>query len=436
MQPPQLIFLGHTEKYSSTKVIEGIEKLNLLGVSSIIASYIFPINITQGGFVFAAYLQGEQLPNYHVFIQDNEGLEVGNINFEWMASSQQQSQIESDYLPSPKNLISGAPTTLPKRTMFEGWNIFTTPCFPDFVFNQPGSYTFTVKHEGQIYPIGTLFISHVMSPPLTPEQIQAIKSQPSSIKAVRVRYECKFCKDGIGVYSSIERNVNKETAEWIWFSDIPEIYKCKCGQFNPNLSYVKNYLYCLLGRKNSLKLGASIFETFERDHLNSIRRKFKELIDLDLKEEIFQKFIQDNPVLLHQFTPVSIWNKAPVLNRYKTDFAILTPTSQLTLIEIEKPNTQLLKKSGGMHSELQHAFDQARSWLAIADEHRLAVLEGMGIEVSKVGGINAVVIAGRDKYDKKSLKQLKSDDYGRVKVMTYDDLLHAFDTLLSSLNQT
>ena len=63
------------------------------------------------------------------------------------------------------------------------------------------------------------------------------------------------------------------------------------------------------------------------------------------------------------------------------DFAIVTYQHELILIELEKPSTRLLKADGNIHSELQHALGQAREWLRHADDHRMAVLQCIGVEL-------------------------------------------------------
>jgi hypothetical protein len=144
--------------------------------------------------------------------------------------------------------------------------------------------------------------------------------------------------------------------------------------------------------------------------------------------------LEENPVFLHQFSPEHIFFKAPILTAHKTDFAILSPQRELLLIELERPNTKILKKDGGVHSELQHAFDQTRDWLHLADEQRVVVLDCIGIERKYVGAVRAVAIAGRDAgYDPEYLRKLKGADFGRTRFMTYDDLLAGLDALIRTV---
>ncbi len=87
-----------------------------------------------------------------------------------------------------------------------------------------------------------------------------------------------------------------------------------------------------------------------------------------------------------------------------------------------------------MHSELNHAFDQVRDWLHVVDEHRLAVLDTLNIDRSRVSTIRGVVIAGRDVgYDAQNLRRLKGSDWGKISLLTYDDLLFSLDSLIGKI---
>src|SRR5207237_7522567 len=120
-------------------------------------------------------------------------------------------------------------------------------------------------------------------------------------------------------------------------------------------------------------------------------------LDSEKGEEAIQRFLTENPVLLHIFNPIKIIPKAPLLNKQVSDFVLISPQKELLLVEIEKPGLRLLKKDGGVAAPLQHAFDQVNSWLGILEEHRLAALECMNLDRSEVASIRGVVIAGRRK---------------------------------------
>jgi hypothetical protein len=73
------------------------------------------------------------------------------------------------------------------------------------------------------------------------------------------------------------------------------------------------------------------------------------LLNSDPLEEILQRFIEHNPILLHRFPAQQLFFKPSILSRFNADFAIVTPEKELVLIEIERASTRLLRSNGGQH---------------------------------------------------------------------------------------
>ena len=106
------------------------------------------------------------------------------------------------------------------------------------------------------------------------------------------------------------------------------------------------------------------------------------------------------------------------------------------MIEIETPDTRLLKKDGDQAAPLTHAINQVQNWLHIIDEHRVAALTAMRIDPQMVGNIRGVVIAGRDAgYDKDHLRRLKSVLSGRISFLTFDDLAASLSALVEQMRR-
>lgn len=77
-----------------------------------------------------------------------------------------------------------------------------------------------------------------------------------------------------------------------------------------------------------------------------------------------------------------------------------------------------------MASPMRHAFDQVRDWLHVTEDHKLAVLDCMGLKPDTVGAIRGVVVLGRDAdYPPEHLRRLRWEDYGKTTFYTYDDIL-------------
>ncbi|MHA2061977.1 MAG: Shedu anti-phage system protein SduA domain-containing protein, partial [Candidatus Sifarchaeia archaeon] len=270
--------------------------------------------------------------------------------------------------------------------------------------------------------------------PLTPERIAAIKSDPKSAKAVKLDLGCKKCPSKLKTYAALEINDELEKEGYVEYKYLSDKFLCECGKTNIDLSIIRGNLHGLLGTQMSSSEEFSFLPIYERSSLKTIRFDFLELLKKNPVEEKIQQFIQKYPILLHQFPADKIYFKPPLLNFFVADFGIITPQKEFILIEIEKPNTKLLKKDGGIAAELNHAFDQINDWFHVIDEHRLAVLDDIGIDKTKISTVRGVVIAGRDReYNTNHLRKLKSRQWARISFLTYDDILYALDSLIENI---
>jgi hypothetical protein len=194
---------------------------------------------------------------------------------------------------------------------------------------------------------------------------------------------------------------------------------------------LKQNAHCMLGQTNPIAGQLlSMVPLYEQSAFRHIHEKFGRLLDSDPEEEVIQQFIQEIPVILHQFPALLMSFKTPILTRYRADFAIVTAQKELILIEIENTRTRLLKKDGAIAAPLSHAFDQVESWLHVVNDHKLAILDTLNVDRDMVSTVRGVVIAGRDKgQDAAHLKRLKGTDRGRVSFLTFDDLLFSVGAL-------
>jgi hypothetical protein len=146
------------------------------------------------------------------------------------------------------------------------------------------------------------------------------------------------------------------------------------------------------------------------------------------KEEDVQQFLEVHPLLWSFLSPKRIIEKPPILSRKKADFAIVTSRKILYLVEIEKPQTAVWTKSGGMSSEVQKGIDQLKDWAVVVGDHRLALLSELGLSPTDIHDIRYLLVAGL-------LAGTSPDGIIRMKrnpVMTNSDFLF-FDELGSML---
>ena len=417
-----LIFLGLSER--SAYVRDGntnLFKWNLLGLKQHFLSHIFPIGLN-GWSLTLAIKTSSLNSNTVIRIYDENNKEVGFIEL------QQGKAIEQ---PSASNSEAGGGAFV--LAPDNGWTLFSLP-LPNSTINiyHPGTYSLRVNIEGEDIHIGQLIFYFVESAPLTPERIAAIKSDPTSTKAVRMIFSCKLCNDDVTAYAALERDTNKENDKYIWYEDLSDTFQCGCGKTSIDNSYIKKNLHSLLGQSKRDNNQFGYVPLYERSALEQVLSDFKSLVSENPKEEMLQKFIQEHTILLHQFPAEKIIFKPPLLNKHIADFAILTPQKELIFIEIERAGARLLKKDGHIAAPLSHAFEQVRDWLHCTDEHRLAILDDLHLNKDDVSQIRGIVIAGIDSgYDAAHIRKLKGTDWGRVTFLTFDDLSSALNSLVN-----
>jgi hypothetical protein len=303
---------------------------------------------------------------------------------------------------------------------------------------EEGDYMLVLRREAEETPIGRIKFIHISAPPLTPERIAAIQSNLLASKWVRCKMACRYCNQEVRAYAGLERSAKSEQEGWGWYQDLPETLVCNCGKTTFNLSSIRRDLHGLLG-STTIGNGAVTFEEmYTRAALEAICLRFGRLLDRNPKEEEIQTFIKQNPILLHHFSAEQILLKPPVLTQYNADFAVLSSAGKLTLIEIERPDLQLLRKDGEPHTELQHAVTQVQRWFYVLDRDRDAALRCMKLSPDEVSSIRGVVIAGRDRgKSEQHLRELKWRDWGkRIDFYTYDDLLAELATLIQKLHES
>lgn len=434
-QAPLIAFLGFVER--SAQVQDGDRRLwkyNVLGLKRHFLSIIYPFTLSDGGLAVAVY-DPRPSDSFKLVWRSDSGSEIGTIDIT-LADKTIEVGPETTLTPETAPVLrKGGPLVMIPPG---GWTFAVLPTAGmNLTFNAPGSYHLYLRTDTGETPVGTLNLGLIRVEPLTEARVAAIRSDPSAIKAVRLHLRCNRCNDAIQPYAGLERNAKQEGEGWVWYQTLPDSFTCSCGKLSVDLTIIRTNLHGLLGHRPTTARQLSFVPAYEREALRTIRTNLRALLDQGAREEVLQTFIEENPVLLHQFSPQELWFKAPVLTSFKTDIAVLSHGAELLLIELEKPQTHLLKQDGGVHSELQHAFDQVRDWLHLADEHRQAFVACIGAEAKQVGAVRGVVIAGRDAdYDPDHLRKLKGTDFGRIRFMSYDDLFAAFDALLRALDST
>lgn len=426
MADSDLIFLGVCER--AAYVQDGntnLQKWNVIGLKNIVLSNIFPMAFSdwQLGLAISAKSIESVGKSFEIEFVNESNRVVGGIT---IAAKTTDSDAEDHALR-----LSAPPVIATGKGHIVSFAKIDSSAV---TIDKPGIYLLRTKSPDDSKIIGQIVFILVEPPPLTPERVTAIRSEPNAVKFASMKLGCNSCSDKYRVYTALDRDDKKEQEGWHWYENVLDEFCCRCGKTVLDLTILRQNFHALLGRQIEQSPNPDFLPLYEKSSIETIRSKFRMLLDSAPQEEILQVFIKENPIIFHQFPSQLIFSKPPILSLYEADFAIVTPQKELVLIEIEKTTTRLLKKNGGVAAPLNHAFDQVRNWLHVFKEHRLAALDAMKIERDAVSTVRGIVIAGTDRgYDAQHLRKLKGSDYANIRFLTYDDLLYSMDALIQRL---
>ena len=416
---PDIAFLGICQKTESFRTDDAQDwTYHILGLRSSFQLPVYPASLQDYELVFAIY-NIRNLEQTYVRIINESGVPVSGLDL----NADDRAFKEIIF---PNSLAS---------TYDSKWEIYSVRINPPFPIMSPGIFQVVLSRNNEEVPIGCISFTIANVPPLTQDEINWLRLNPDTAGKPQLMYECSECADSLKVYTGLERSEQYEKEGFVWYSDLPDTFECRCKKLSFDLTYIRSNMHALLKHAVKPDGDKSLIEQYHNNVIDVKRIEFQFLLDLldDTSEERVQQFLKDNPVFLSIFSPIKILFKAPILSKYKTDIVILNHKKELLLIELEKPGKSLLKRDGGISSELQHPFDQVRSWLDEVDEHRAAVLSGFDLSPSDVGLIRGVVIMGRDKgYNPEHLRKLKKRNFGDITFYTYDDLIMGLSSLARS----
>lgn len=426
-QLPSVVFLGFCELAEYRCDIS--YRLNVYDLKNLVHSPVYPMTFQRGcKSKFLISLSNVSiLENWKIIIKSSNGKELWNYSFN------NNSKTEKD---SPNAKLACIP---PKDddfsiiTLPDTWITILLPT-DDLSVPSPGSYSFFISQAEQEFKIGTIYFGWGPVLSFTDDQIAAIRSNSNTPKHVFLDISCNSCGDKITIYSGLERKLEIEKNGTVWYQDLHDKFVCGCGKLESDLTYIRKNMHALLLNSLNNRGEVSFTRMYERDSLELTIDNFVKLLESNPLEGPVQKFIENNSILLNQFSPQRIYYKKNILNDYQTDIVILNHKNELILIELEQPRTKILTKKGEITADLHHAIGQAKDWLHVINDYKSAVLHDFGLELSAVTNIKGVVIVGRDKgYDPKHLRKLKCYDFADVEFFTYDDLVNSLVSLVRGM---
>jgi hypothetical protein len=169
----------------------------------------------------------------------------------------------------------------------------------------------------------------------------------------------------------------------------------------------------------SIKLSRSVLDEFEA------------LINREEREEEYQRFLAQHPVLLDPLA-AEVIPKQQLGIELATDFVIRSHDGRWLLIEIERPQDEIFTKGNDFRERFTHAFGQALDFQHWVDENVAYAQKHM----SGITAPRALVViglrAGLTDAQQAKLRRFV-DNSRRVEVTTYDDLLARSRSLYENL---
>ena len=392
---------------------------DLLGLRRSIPVYIYPFDMSNLHLAVAVYGLEDSDPGT-IILRDKDGAEIFRVDVS-------TTRLESTSEGATESIVAKAGNLIPVDGP-PSWTMLTVP-LEDVIITEPQIVQAFLASETEEIPLGDVGFGLAESPPLTPDRIKAIKSDPRSIKTVRMRLGCKHCPSKLTIVVALEKPEKKEQGA-MWYQDVPEFFNCACGKTHMPLEIIRANGHALLGLTNMNSKNLSYSAQYEQKTIDRIIKDFADLLKISPEEKLVQQFLSRNPIMFHFLSPLRIFEKPEVLNKHIGDFAILDSRGTLIFVEIERPGILVVRKDGSTGADMVHAISQVRDWLFQYTKHRSAVLDCLTIGVDEVTKVKGLVIAGRDQgYDSEHLRKFKWQDLGPIECITYDDLLNACVTL-------
>lgn len=150
-------------------------------------------------------------------------------------------------------------------------------------------------------------------------------------------------------------------------------------------------------------------------------------------EEVYQKYIENNPVLLDPLASKLI-DKHKLGDDYITDFVVKTLKGEYLLVEIEKPQDNIFTGSGNFSHKFSHALGQVLDFIEWV-ESNIAYAEKKLPGISSPQGL--LIMDRRDNISDKLQKKLQrfNKNSNSVKVLTYDDVIANANSLYKNIRK-
>jgi hypothetical protein len=150
---------------------------------------------------------------------------------------------------------------------------------------------------------------------------------------------------------------------------------------------------------------------------------FQELVcQQGLKEEMYQQYLFDNPILIDPLA-MDIVPKQKLGIDYITDFVIRKYTDDYILVEIERPDTPIFTQKDDFSAQFTHAIGQVldfQEWvesnISYAQKHMPNIISPQGLLIiGQKDGLSELQLG--------KLRRFNINNQGKLRVQTFDSIL-------------
>jgi hypothetical protein len=192
--------------------------------------------------------------------------------------------------------------------------------------------------------------------------------------------------------------------------------------------------YAGIGDSDPGEFGRAVAKLFAEQAIRlspSLIEAYELLLTAQEREEVYQRFLAENPVFLDPLSS-DVVPKQRLGLEYATDYAVRRLDGRWLLVEIEKPSDKIFTQNLDLTAEFTHAFGQVldfQHWVddnvAYAQKHMPGITAPRGL----------LVIGMRSSLDDRAMAKLRrfADNSERIDVFTFDDLLTGAQNLYRNI---
>jgi hypothetical protein len=210
-----------------------LSHIDILGLRKVVLAYIYPFDASSLYLAMAVYGIEQSNPGA-VVLRSRKGNQIFRADIKTIGKVDisNDNTVDNEALDTEIVVAIGD---------VPSWTTLLVP-LKDVVLNEPQTLEASLSVDGEDISLGVLSFGLAGAPPLTPDRIAAIKSDPRAIKALQLHLGCKHCDSKLKVSAALEKLEGKD-GDTIWYQDVPESFDCSCGKTHMSLEILRTNMH-------------------------------------------------------------------------------------------------------------------------------------------------------------------------------------------------